>query len=81
MQAGTSGINTIRIYNPILNGKEKDPEGNFIKTFLPELVGIPGEYLHEPWKYERFDEIDYPKPIIDIETANRSTRKILWEIK
>jgi len=81
MQAGTSGINTIRIYNPILNGKEKDPEGNFIKTFLPELVGIPREYLHEPWKYERFDEIEYLKPIIDIETANRSARKILWEIK
>ncbi len=81
MQAGTSGINTIRIYNPILNGKEKDAEGNFIKTFLPELLGIPDEFLYEPWKYERFDEIDYPKPIIDVESANRSARKILWEIK
>lgn len=81
MQSGTSGINTIRIYNPILNGKEKDGEWNFIKAFLPGLAGIPHEHIHEPWKYERFEELNYPSPIIDIIEANKDARKILWETK
>jgi deoxyribodipyrimidine photo-lyase len=81
MQAGTSGINTIRIYNPILNGREKDSEWKFIKTYLPELENVPTKYLHEPWIWEHFESIDYPKAIIDIEVANREARKILWETK
>jgi len=81
MQSGTSGINTIRIYNPILNGKEKDPEGNFIRVYLPQFKSVPKQYAHEPWKYENSLELDYPEPIIDILEANKVARKILWEIK
>jgi deoxyribodipyrimidine photo-lyase len=81
MQAGTSGINTIRIYNPILNGKEKDSEGKFIKTYLPELKNVPTKYLHEPRNWEHFQSLKYPHPIIDIEEANREARKDLWATK
>lgn len=81
MQAGTSGINTIRIYNPVLNGREKDPDGKLIRSFLPELQKVPKEYLHEPWKWEGFESLEYPQAIIDIEEANRQARKILWETK
>ena len=37
MQSGTSGINTVRIYNPIKQGLDHDPEGTFIRQWLPEL--------------------------------------------
>ena len=49
MQAGTSGINTMRVYNVTKQGKEQDPDGVFIKRHVPELRLIPKKYIHEPW--------------------------------
>ena len=49
MQAGTTGINTVRLYNPVKNSQEHDPEGVFIKKWIPELANVPIAYIHEPW--------------------------------
>ncbi|MBT4909982.1 MAG: deoxyribodipyrimidine photolyase, partial [Alphaproteobacteria bacterium] len=49
MQSGTTGINAIRIYNPIKQGVDHDPEGIFIKKWLPELSKVPKENIHMPW--------------------------------
>ena len=46
MQSGTTGINTIRIYNPIKQGLEHDPQGKFIKKWVPELRDIPAAVLY-----------------------------------
>ena len=50
MQSGTTGINTIRIYNPIKQSIDQDPNGEFIKKWVPELASVPNELIHEPWK-------------------------------
>jgi deoxyribodipyrimidine photo-lyase len=62
-----------RVFNPTLQGQRFDPEGVFVKQWLPELRGVPIEYVHEPWKLSASDQRqygvkigrDYPAPIID----------------
>ncbi|KAL7438771.1 hypothetical protein ACHAXM_006373 [Skeletonema potamos] len=48
MQAGTTGINAMRVYNVTKQGKDQDPNGVFIKKYVPELASVPDEYIHEP---------------------------------
>jgi len=89
MQAGTMGVHTIRIYNPVKQGKEHDPYGLFIKKWIPELANVPVEFIHEPWQMSEMEQqlhsiqlgIDYPLPIIDIQKAAAFARKHLWDAK
>ena len=48
MQSGCTGINSLRIYNPIKQGYDQDPEGDFIYNWVPELKDVPKEFIHEP---------------------------------
>ncbi len=81
MQSGTTGFNTIRIYNPVKQGIDHDPDGAFIKRFVPELRSIPVSFIHQPWQLPNFNELDYPSPIVDIPSANKKARDLLWSIK
>ena len=48
MQSGTTGINTIRIYNPVKQGQDQDPETKFVRRWIPELGAVPADFLHQP---------------------------------
>ena len=50
MQSGITGINTIRIYNPIKQTDDHDKQGTFIRKWCPELANLPAPYLSEPHK-------------------------------
>lgn len=86
MQAGTTGINIIRIYNPVKQSMEHDPKGTFIKQWLPQLQNVPEKYIHQPELMPILEQQlcgvligeHYPKPIIDIETAGKQARDKIW---
>ncbi|NQZ76103.1 MAG: deoxyribodipyrimidine photo-lyase [Ekhidna sp.] len=86
MQAGTTGINTVRIYNPVKQSQDHDPEGEFIKKWIPELVIVPIEHIHEPWKMTELEQSfcgfqigrDYPPPIVDLQESGKIARTKVW---
>jgi len=89
MQSGTTGINTIRIYNPIKNAEEHDSEGVFVKKWIPELAEVPLHLLHEPWKMNEMEQQfysctigkDYPSPLVNIEETRKHASDIVWSFR
>ncbi|WP_165730956.1 cryptochrome/deoxyribodipyrimidine photo-lyase family protein [Polaribacter sp. 20A6] len=86
MQAGTTGINTVRLYNPVKNSQEHDPEGVFIKRWIPELGNVPMAYIHEPWRMSTMEQAfcevvigeNYPLPIVNLQESARLARDKIW---
>lgn len=88
MQAGTTGINTIRIYNPVKQAQEHDPEALFIKKWVPELQQVPVPLVFEPWKLTALEQKllqteqgVYPPPIVNVQEAAAYARQQLWQHK
>ena len=83
MQSGVTGINALRIYNPIKQSQEHDPDGVFIKKWVPELAACPKEYIHEPWTIPPLLQNecgialgqDYPMPVVDHQVAIAHARE------
>lgn len=61
---GTDAQPYFRIFNPIMQSKKFDPDGAYIRHWLPELRDIPDEYIHHPWTIPTPPK-NYPPPIVD----------------
>jgi deoxyribodipyrimidine photo-lyase len=76
---GTDAAPYFRVFNPVLQGQKFDPEGRFIRRWLPELRNVPEAYIHTPWKMPPAVQRrvgchigrDYPAPIVDHAFARR----------
>ena len=86
MQAGLMGVNTVRIYNVTKQAIDQDPNGNFIKRWVPELQPIPDTQVHQPWLLTALEEQlynfnverDYYLPCVDIQATARIARNLLY---
>ena len=82
--AASSGCDAqpyFRIFNPVTQSEKFDPEGKFIRRYVPELDRVPGKYIHAPWLLGRVEQEslgivigrDYPAPIVDHASAREET--------
>jgi deoxyribodipyrimidine photo-lyase len=85
MQSGVTGINIPRIYNPLKQSMDQDPEGHFIRRWLPQLASLPTALLHAPWRADAATlgrhgvvlDRHYPCPVVDHEQAARLAKQRL----
>jgi deoxyribodipyrimidine photo-lyase len=85
MQSGTTGINANRIYSPLKQSEDQDPDGIFIRQWVPELKNVPTLWIHKPWKMPVSQQHrigcligrDYPSPIGDPAQLAREAKDCL----
>lgn len=82
MQSGTTGINTLRIYHPVKQAADQDPNGVFVRRWLPQLAQVPDSWILQPWlmpsaMQQRVGCVigrDYPAPLVEIDAAMRHAK-------
>ena len=89
MQSGTTGINTLRMYDPVKQGYDHDPTGEFTRAWVPELAHIPGKLIHEPWNLSPLEQKEcgfvpnstYPSRIVIHSEAVKAARTIIGNFR
>jgi deoxyribodipyrimidine photo-lyase len=89
MQSGTTGINVLRIYSPAKQARDHDPEGLFIRCWVPELERVPLAHLARPDLMTSQEQgeikmklgLDYPLPIVDPVTAPKESKARITELR
>ncbi len=86
---GTDAQPFFRVFNPVLQGKKFDPDGAYVRTWVPELGGYPSPQVHAPWQADAVDQAawgcvigrDYPAPIVDHAAAREAAIRRFRELK
>lgn len=76
---GTDAQPWFRVFNPVLQSQKFDPQGEYIRRFVPELAHLPDKDLHEPWKSAR--PANYPLPIVDHDAARKQALEMFRRVQ
>ena len=79
--SGTDASPYFRVFNPVTQGFKFDPEGNYVRKFVPELSHLPGKTVHEPWQDPHGYSKGYVKRIVDHSVERDEALKRLAELK
>ena len=81
--SGADAAPYFRIFNPVTQGKRFDPEGDYVRRFVPELESLDTGDIHEPWSAPGVVRaaIDYPEPIVDLKRSRESALEAYAAIK
>jgi deoxyribodipyrimidine photo-lyase len=63
--SGADAAPFFRIFNPVLQGRKFDPQGAYVRHWIPEIADLSDAHVHEPWKAPDFSDCGYPAPIVD----------------
>jgi deoxyribodipyrimidine photo-lyase len=55
-----------RVLSPLRQARAHDPDGEYVRRWVPELAGVEGAAVHEPWKFPEADRKGYPEPVVDL---------------
>jgi deoxyribodipyrimidine photo-lyase len=86
---GADAAPYFRIFNPVTQGEKFDPDGQYIKEFIPELKDLPNKYLYSPWEApkEILDNAnitlgkDYPFPIVNLKASREKALDAFKSLK
>ena len=89
MQSGVTGINSVRAYSVSKQSTDHDPNGDFIRRWVPELDEVPAEHIHQPWMMSKAEQeqyncridLDYPAPIVDEKAARKTGISMSYKAK
>lgn len=70
---GTDAAPYHRVFNPTVQGERFDPNGDYVRRYVPELARIPGKSVHQPWRLPAEQRSGYPDRIVDHDEARRET--------
>ena len=70
-----------RIFNPTLQSEKFDPEGSYIKCWIPELVNVPKSFIHTPWIAKFNLNLSYPNPIVSHDQARKRALEAFKNLK
>ena len=62
---GTDAAPYFRVFNPVTQGQRFDPDGTYVRRWVPELAGVPTKYVHHPWDDPAGPPAGYPPPMVD----------------
>ena len=86
---GADAAPYFRIFNPVTQGRKFDPDGAYVRRFVPELTSLPDKFIHAPWECPqselqsagvRLGE-DYPRPIVDLAESRRRALESFRQLK
>ncbi|HWH13984.1 MAG TPA: deoxyribodipyrimidine photo-lyase [Miltoncostaeaceae bacterium] len=77
---GTDAAPYFRVFNPTLQGERFDPDGDYVRRYVPELAGVAGKRVHRPWDLPGGPPEGYPRPLVDHAEERREALARLAEL-